>query len=227
MKLDQLQNDFFEWVAGADEIPDRPAALVVNGGALQPSTRVGVYAEMYWLRMLDTLRADFSRVVKAVGDEAFEVLVAKYIKEHPSKHFSLGRLGHAFSEFLRSEEPSVADIAALEWAESQAFVAADGPVAEASALAVINEETFALVRLTPTPSLQLVGRTIVWRRGFEVFHVEVSEAEARALESLLSGAGDLPAVCEPFAEPAEAFTAIASWVNEGMIASLEIAEESP
>ena len=225
MKLDQLQDHFFEWVAGSDEIPDAQAAEVVNGGALEPSTRVGVYAEMYWLRMRDTLRDDFPRVVKALGDEAFDVLVAKYIKAHPSRHFSLGHLGRSFAEFLADQDPALSRIAALEWAEARAFVAADSPVVDASELAAINEETFARVRLTPAPSLSLLkGGTVVWRRGLEVFHVDVPAAEARSLESLLSGAGDLPTLCEPFAEPTDAFTAIASWVNEGMIAALEISE---
>ncbi len=223
MTLERLQNDFFEWVAGSEEIPSEPAAKVVDGGALEPSTRVGIYAEMYWLRMRDALRDDFSKVAKAVGDEAFEVLVAKYIKAHPSRHFSLGQVGRGFAEFLQTEAPELSGIAALQWAEAQAFVAPDSPVIEAKALSVINEETFASVRLTAAPSLRMAGRTVVWRRGFEVFHVEVSEPEARALVSLLAGEGSLPALCEPFAEPADAFTAIASWVNEGMIAALEVA----
>ena len=223
MKLERLQNDFFEWVAGSDEIPSGPAAEVVDGGALEPSTRVGIYAEMYWLRMRDALRDDFSKVAQVVGDEAFEVLVAKYIKAHPSRHYSLGQVGRGFADFLAAEDPEHWSIAALQWAEAQAFIALDGPVIGASALLAINEKTFDSVSLTAAPSLRLAGLTVVWRRGFEVFHVEVSEAEARAIALLLAGERGLPALCEPFAEPSDAFTAIASWVNEGMISALDYA----
>jgi len=222
VKLADVQAQLFEWVAGAHDIPEEDAAAIVDAGALEPSTRVGIYAEMYWLRMRDTLRDDFPKVVKAVGDEAFDALVATYLRVHPSTHYSMGQLGHGFAQSL--EDPALASIASLEWARGQAFIAPDGPVLEPSRLALINEQTFAQMSLAPTASLRLVDRTVVWRRGFEVFHVEVSAAEARALTSLLNGAGGLPTLCEPFDEPAAAFTAIASWVNEGMIASLEINE---
>lgn len=219
MKLADVQSNFFEWVAGSEAIPDAAGELVEGG-----SDRVGIYAEMYWLRMRDVLRDDFPRVLAAVGDEAFDGLVASYLRVHPSRHFSLGQLGQHFADSL--DDPRLQSIAALEWARGQAFIAANSPVLEAPALAAITEETFARVRLAPTPSLRLIqkDRLVVWRRKFEVFHVEVSPEEALALASLIGGAGDLPTLCEPFTEPSAAFTAIASWVTEGMIASLEISE---
>lgn len=239
MKLAQLQADFFEWVAGAEAIPPHAVAEVVNAGSLDPSTRVGIYAEMYWLRMRDVLREDFHQVRKAVGDEQFEVLVASYLQCHPSRHHSLGRLGHRFAEFLAGHEPPwLASVASLEWARGQAFVAPNGRTVDASALAAINEETLAHVHLQPSSSLRLLALdhdtakahrphwVIVWRREHEVFHVEVREEEAQALTLLLAdGGARLPSLCEPFTEPSQAFTAIASWVNEGMISSLRVMAE--
>ncbi len=174
--------------------------------------------------MRDVLRVDFSRVLAAVGEEAFDGLVASYLRVHPSRHYSLGQLGQHFADFL--EDPALQSMAALEWARGQAFIAANAEVLEASALAAITEETFARVHLSPTPSLRLIqrDRLVVWRRKFEVFHAEVAAEEALALTSLLAGSGSMPTLCEPFAEPTAAFTAIASWVNEGMIASLKINE---
>lgn len=67
---------------------------------------------------------------------------------------------------------------------------------------------------------------VVFRQGFTVFHDAVSEAEARALELAVNGA-TLPELCEAFAEFGDeaaprAFQAIASWVNEGMVARVEV-----
>ena len=63
----------------------------------------------------------------------------------------------------------------------------------------------------------------VWRRGFEVFHAPLSDAEARGLE-LARGGATLGEVCEAFAgaeDPARAaFEAIASWFNEGWVAQI-------
>ncbi len=250
MSLKTVQHSVFEWVAGSDPIPDDAAAQLVNGGALEPSTRVGVYAEMYWLRMRDMLREDCARVRQVVGDDAFDVLVANYIKAHPSTHHSLGQLSHAFADWLAAQDaspPWLASVAALERARTRAFVAQNSAVAEPSALAVVNEETFSQVRLVATPALHVVSLAfdvlpwfaaadassvvpqarvtpvMVWRRDFEVFHVEVGAAEAAAAHALV-GAGPagaaLEVLCEPFAEPSDAFTAIASWVAEGMVASV-------
>lgn len=67
---------------------------------------------------------------------------------------------------------------------------------------------------------------VVFRQGFTVFHDAVSEAEARALELAVNGA-TLPELCEAFSEFGDeaaprAFQAIASWVNEGMVARVEV-----
>ena len=230
MKLSQLQSEFFEWVAGPDEIPVAGAALVVeHREPLDPSSRVGIYAEMYWLRMRDTLRADFPRVLKAVGDETFDALAAEYIKRHPSTHFSLAQLGHTFAEFIMSHvEPSTAAVAALEWARGQAFVAPDSALADAASLSKINEETFNAVCFTPAPSVRLISPgTVIWRKGYEVVQVDVAPDEAEALKTLLGEeAASLSALCEPFTTPEAAFTAIASWVNEGMIARVELKNDT-
>ena len=209
--LSELQSTMFEWITGPDEIPDRPAASLIHARALKPSVRVGIYAEMYWLRMRDVLRDDFPRVLKEVGDEAFDTLVAQYIRAHPSTHFSLGALGHSFAQSL--DEPRIASLAALDWARNQALVAPNSPVIAAIALAAINEVSFASVTLEATASTRVVRGPpsfVVWRRDFEVFHVEVSPAEADALATLTKGRALLSALCEPFDTPNEAFTAIAS-----------------
>jgi len=255
--LAQLQAQMFEWVAGTS--PVRETALLVKPGTLSPDERVTVYAEMYWLRLRDVLRDEFELVRAVMGDEAMDVLIAKYVKAHPSTHFSLGRLGEHLPAFLKQHPienaPWVADLAALEWARAQSFVAPDSPVAEPSALASIGPENAETVRLTLTPSVHVVHldfdvralfralvdgaatgdvavprehtSVVVFRKGFEVFHDGVSRAEASALELAKSGA-TLPALCEASVDDSHedaakrAFTAIASWVSEGMVAVVEV-----
>ena len=61
---------------------------------------------------------------------------------------------------------------------------------------------------------------LVWRKGLEVFHAEVAKDEAKAVEALQLGE-TVEAACLAFEkrrDPAKAaFTAIASWVTEGML----------
>jgi len=61
---------------------------------------------------------------------------------------------------------------------------------------------------------------LVWRKGLAVFHAAVSKDEAKAVESLQLGE-TVEAACLAFEkrkDPAKAaFTAIGSWVTEGML----------
>jgi hypothetical protein len=227
-----LQQTVFRAVAGEGALVETTS--LVTGGALEPADRVGIYAEMYWLRMRDSLRADYPYVHQVLGDEDFDVLVARHVRQRPSTHHSLSRLGVDFAETVREAEleavPWLADLAALEWARAESFVAVDAPVLERSSLATLKAETFTRSRLVVSPSLRLlhpswdvipvwralesgaswknlevtaaVSALVVWRQSFAVFHVPVPAPEARALSSVLEGLG-LPTVCEAFSEGAE------------------------
>jgi uncharacterized protein (UPF0276 family) len=244
-RLPATQRRVFDWVVGEEAISG--AQTLVHGGALSADERVGVYAEMYWLRMRDMLREDHARVLAQVGEEAFDGLVADYIRAFPSKHHSLNEVGRSLPAFLRQhpdpERPWLGDLAALERARLEAFVAPDAPVLELRELQTLVAR-FASSRLVPAPALRLLGlkfdvatrpeppeappearpcHLLVWRKGLQVFQVEVRADEADAVHRLLEGQA-LPEMCEAFSEredpAAAAFTAIASWVSEGMISEL-------
>ncbi len=231
MKLAQVQDAMFQAVVGEGALTE--TAALVRGGALTREDRVGIYAEMYWLRMRDSLRTDYPFVLQVLGDEDFEVLVARHLQRQPSTHYSLGRLGVGFQETIRAASlgvPWLADLAELEWARAEAFVAPDAPALEFAALGALADETFTHSRLVVSPSLRLLEPTwdvlpvwraleggsawreltvttaksplVVWRQGFAVFHVAVPNAEHEALSSALQGL-DLPTVCEAFAEAPE------------------------
>jgi hypothetical protein len=245
--LAPMQATVFEWVTAGAE-PTGAEALV-HGGALSAEDRVGIYSEMYWLRMLDVLREDFPSIVRELGDEDFEVLVAKYLRAHRSTHFSLSYAGRHLAAFLETMTvegaPHLAALAALERARTECFVALDSPVLEASQLQALAA-SFATARLEPIAALQVLTlehdvlsrvsdpeapveacktHVVVWRRGYQVFHAGLAADEADALRRVQAGQG-VAEVCEAFVErddPASAaFTAIGSWVGEGMIAALAI-----
>src|SRR5207248_2937551 len=109
--------------------------------------------------------------------------------------------------------PSLADLAALEWARARAFIAADSPVV--STLEGVQPTD----RLQLTASVQLVKRTLVWRKDFTVFHVEVSPAEAKALRRALEGK-PFADIVEPFSDAETAFRTLASWVTEKLVARI-------
>ena len=252
MNLAQLQSALFSLVTDDGRTPVRPNQIV-GGGSLEPGARVEIYAEMYVLRTRDSIREDFPKLTKRLG-ERFESTVADYVHRHHSTHYSLSMLGRRFPEFLRERgEGALADLAELEWLHAEIFIARDSSVLEAAALSTIDPEKFGGATLEFTPAFRLVwldhdvreawrddgepiglegrpvtaSRTafIVWRKGHEVFHVTVEPDEAEAVEALKRG-GTIEAACEAFAgreNPATAaFTAIGSWVNEGMVARIQL-----
>lgn len=230
MSLASIQKSMFLAVTGGGLAE---AAEHVKPSGLESEARLGIYAEMYWLRMRDALRADYPFVHRVLGDEDFDVLVARHLKQNASTHYSLGMLGRGFSDVVLSAQLQglswLADLAALEWAHAESFIAPDAPLLDRQSLASINEETFSSARLVPHSSLRLLNPAwdvvavwraleaggawqdvtpsregtplVVWRQGFRVFHVSVGRAEGQAMEAALLGK-TLPEICEAFsAEP--------------------------
>lgn len=93
------------WIAQAPPIPVR--------------TRLAVYSDAYFLRLLDCLSSDFSAVSRALGEQRFRELVAGYLQAHPSTSPNVSDLGAAFPAFLKDhpfqrELPFLADLARLD-----------------------------------------------------------------------------------------------------------------
>src|SRR5882672_11684809 len=75
-----------------DRTPARKAkSVILPSKHLAPEERIGIYSEMYFLRLQECLVEDYPAVVKLVGPPAFGRLARGYLKEFPSRHYSLNR----------------------------------------------------------------------------------------------------------------------------------------
>jgi|CXWL01.1.fsa_nt_gi hypothetical protein len=251
--LATTQGRVFASVVGED---NTFAALddLIEGGALSADQRLEIYSEMYFLRMRDSLHEDTPHVAKLVDPHEFEHLVVGYMKDAPSTHYSLARFGHLWPKFLKERarhlpRADLGDLAVLEWARAESFVAPDSPELDVKAPSQMGPEKFVAARLDFTPSVKLLKleydvlplwaamerneaapgvvwrpvQVMVWRKGLEVFHIEVAKEEFRAAQAAASG-GTVELMCEAFAKKDEAaqvaFAAISSWFEEGMVAAL-------
>jgi hypothetical protein len=225
-----------------------------GSAGLGAAERVEIYADMYLWRLVDALREDYPKLAALLGDDRFYALAEAYVREHPSEHHDLGRLGVHLPAFLRAHpdpgRPDLADLAALEWARSEVFFEAEVERAPQEALAALSTAEFLQARLRlvralrvlavendavrlwraleheepvppPAPGIHAIA---VWRKEFEVFHTALDLDEATALEG--AAAGDpLSRVCAAFTGRPDAaqaaFSAIASWFEEGWIAGVE------
>lgn len=251
MNLAETQALF--WTA-ATQAPGSNAGVetVLRGTpGLSAQERIGIYAEMFIWRQLETLREDFPKLWAVLGDDAFDAIARAYLQAYPSRHPSLAKLGRDLPAFLsRRDLPrsDLVDLAALEWARAEVFEALDCPAMDLGDLTALAPEVLVETRLKLVPGLRRLhldhhilplwkaiedgrpedagepspgsNRAVVWRKGFDVFHVAVAEDEASALE-LLDAGEPLAAVCELFSahpEPAAAaFGAITSWITEGWV----------
>jgi len=169
--LAELQRRFFELVTGpqriAEELARRGipepelAALIAGDARASAVERLDVYANMYFFRILEVLRADYPKLAAVVGAEPFHDLATDYLQSHPSRHPSLRFVGAALPGFLArhalgATRPWLAELAALEWARVDVFDRADAEVLSHAALSALEPEAFAALALASVPACALV-----------------------------------------------------------------------
>lgn len=254
MTLAETQALFHQAITQGDADPRALEACFAGTPALPAAARLEIYAGMWFWRQVEALQAEFPALHACLGAERFTALARDYLRAHPSAHHDIGQLGRHLAAFLRDhpapERTDLGDLAELEWARSEAFFAADGPVVDREAVRSLALEDFGAARLRFVAALRLLSLAhpahevweralrgdpaapaqaaplglAVWRSEGEVRHAPLEPDEASALQAALDGAGMLD-VCERFAGAADpaaaAFAALASWIDAGWIAAIE------
>jgi hypothetical protein len=234
-----------------DRISYDPAAIFVGNADLNAATRIEIYADMFVWRQVDCLREDFPKLAAVLGDEAFFALADAYLRAHPSRHHSLAKLGRYLPTFLGEHaqpRSDLRDLAALEWARVEVFDEQDIEVAGDEALSRLAADPNQALRFVPAlrrlhlphavfelwqeiergspaslPRAVSAGtNVVVWRKDYEVFHVQLEPHEIEAFDRAAAGA-PLAVICEAFENQANpvvsAFRTIASWYAEGWVAA--------
>jgi len=234
MNLAEAQRLLWERLHGRERALDG----FVSAPDLPAAERVAIYTRMFVDRQLDALRETFPKVLPALGDEEFHRVAARYVDAHPSEHPDIGQLGRKFADFL--ERRDLSDLARLEWARGEVFEAPPSESLSPERFAALAQDAaaFASYPLRLIPALRLLEldhqidplwqgsataaepqptRIVVWRAGFDVFHVDVDASEARAVRLAQQGAllGD---VCGALDDPGRAAETLQGWLGEGWIA---------
>jgi len=105
---------------------ERAHRLVKPSWSLRPEERIGIYRSMYPLRMYDALAADYPGLLRGLGKRRFRRLVTEYVAAHPSRSYTLSRLGDHLPEFLRhapgqTDRAFWSDLARLELTITEVF----------------------------------------------------------------------------------------------------------
>lgn len=197
--------------------PDRVEEVVVPTDRLTGVDRLGIYQEMYLLRMYDALESDYPVLARRLGERRFWKLVSDYVAAHPSRSYTLNRLGDRLPEFLGTwgplrERGVLADLARIERGISTVFDAEEDRPLASRALARLDEATLELSRLVtvgpfallevrskalelldeepldPGPTLRRRRSwVLLYRRDFSVQRRALTPAAGRLLADLAAG----------------------------------------
>jgi len=141
--------------------------VLLPSPTLSPAERIAVYQEMYPLRMYDALAVDYPGLEHFLG-ERFREFVAAYTTAHPSKGYTLNRLGDHVPAFLKrqrrfSPRPFLVDLARLELALTQSFDESEADPLPAADFEAIPPGRLAKTRLLTVPSVRLLS--LDWNAG--------------------------------------------------------------
>jgi hypothetical protein len=233
-ELPRLQRWFYQSLR---HVPRGVAGRVRRSGRLTPSARFDIYRQMYWARLVDGLRENYPSVARALGDERFERVAMAYLRNHPSRHPSLRHLGQRWPEHLGRHPvrgcPHLGDLARLDRAVIDSFDATDASPLTAADLKTTPPEEWPKLRFRLAPSVRLLRlgydvlrdvakpprRTTdarVFRAGYEVRQAAMDAREARALRAIQRG-NNFGQACVILRDPQVAATALATWLEEGLL----------
>jgi len=152
---------------------DEIEKVVTRSGSLSAAARLAIYGHAYFARLQECLRVEFPILLHALGDELFILFALEYLKNYPSRSYTLNRLGENFPRYLAESRPDagaplgereswpdfIVDLATLERAFAEVF---DGPGSEGLSLAdrdaLLNIPIAELLcaRLAPASCLRLL-----------------------------------------------------------------------
>lgn len=86
---------------------------ISNAPPVATRTRLAVYSDAYFLRLLEALGADFPATKRFLGEENFRILVAEHLRRTPSTSPNISDLGETLAGTARG---CASDLCRLEWA---------------------------------------------------------------------------------------------------------------
>ena len=69
--------------------------------------RINIYSRGYYQRLIACLKIDYPSLVNFLGEDLFNHFAFNYIKENPSKSYTLYELGDSFHLFLQKTQPTL------------------------------------------------------------------------------------------------------------------------
>lgn len=156
--LRELQETFQSYV-----LTDNPAISKYVTGSTPDmvSERIAIYNNAYYSCLFEALEADYSVLLKLMGEDEFFVMTEAYVKAYPSHYFSVDLVGQHLAEFLAKNKPYnqklyLSEMANFIWQLNSTIDAPDAPILAMEQLTAIPQDNWAQMRLKLHPSVFLV-----------------------------------------------------------------------
>ena len=133
--------------------------VVTPSQTLTSAERAGVYRGMYLQRLQEALESDYPVVRDWLGELQFVRLATGYVREYPSRSYTLNRLGDHLPAYIESlpefeHRSLLLDLARFELAVTEAFDAEETPPLNEEAIAAVPEDAWETARLEPIAAMR-------------------------------------------------------------------------
>ncbi|KTD51433.1 hypothetical protein Lqui_0277 [Legionella quinlivanii] len=193
--------------------------------------RISIYANGYYNRLEEALMDDYPVLVAIMGGSNFHNMSRNYIHAYPSSHYSLDLFGQNLSQFLfetlpYSRKPYLSEIAAFEWAQSDAITSHDADLLCEADLQKLSPEEWLNLKFYLHPSCRVIdmhwnslmlietpGKSqpkklktpqfvLIWRRQLDVLNYKLSPLEFILIQAIQSGAAFME-ICDQISSKME------------------------
>lgn len=157
-----------------DVAPEQIEEVLTRSHSLSATSRLAIYGHAYLARLQECLRAEFPVLLQALGADLFTLFTLEYLKNYPSRSYTLNRLGENFPRYLAESRPEadapvsereswpdfIVELATLERAFAEVF---DGPgiegkkILDRDQLFRVPRETLLEARFIPIVCFRLLS----------------------------------------------------------------------
>ncbi len=140
----------------------RLESIVLPSKSLSSVERLGIYAYMYYARLLEILGDEYPVTRQLLGDEVFWKACRRFVERNPSRHRTLNHLSVRFPLFLSRHLPPgnrrglATDVARIERAMEDVHDEARALPLTAAEFASIGAAEWNRVRLRLVPAIRLL-----------------------------------------------------------------------
>lgn len=112
---------------------EEAAKYIAPSPTMAPHSRIELYNQQYWWRLIATMQEIFPLVTRLFGHHGFNNQIAvPYLQKYPSQHWSLIHLGENLArwveeDYTAKDKKLVYDAVCLDWAFNEAFTKQELP----------------------------------------------------------------------------------------------------